>query len=470
MALEQTFEQRQRTFKKALSEADKETFRPFVGKSINLNANDIQEENPAVVPENTGDTTSTDRILDLTASTADLQEELDRQFEEKEVRRGEVETELEAERKKQKTLREKATDFIRTRPSREDELKGELTRLGVEDDIQQVRSLITEVGSLRIQLNKIDEAKALAIEGLAGQGRGIPLSIIRGQQAKTERQYNIRRAAVAAELGAKAATAEALRGNAEFAAKLAQDTVDAIVFDYQQKVNDYEDLFEYNQDIIDGLTTEQKGILEQQRDDAKDELERRREESTIVSGMMIDNPNAGVLPTDSLAIASQKVAKAGGGLEARREARLLQEAGVSADNISNLERQRIQDEFGIDLPLSITEAEAKQYVKEQSFRNFLEAGTGVKSLEKALDNIEEDRAFIVKRIGEDGLVILIQSLEDHFGKTISEKNTLGSRVKKFFTRGDQSTVKASPFLNREETIFGEDSAFNIGAFETLFKK
>jgi len=435
-----------------------------------LNANNIQEENPVVVPENTGDTTSIDHILDSTASTADIEKGLARESQRKADRAKEIETELPSAIEKDKEDRKGFLSFQKTRPSREKELREELASLGVTEDIETVRGLVGEVGALREQLNKIDEAKALAIEGLAGQGRGIPLSIIRGQQAKTERQYNIRRAAVAAELGAKAATAEALRGNAEFAAKLAQDTVDAIVFDYQQKVNDYEDLFEYNQDIIDGLTTEQKGILEQQRDDAKDELERRREESTIVSGMMIDNPNAGVLPTDSLAIASQKVAKAGGSLEARREARLLQEAGVSADNISNLERQRIQDEFGIDLPLSITEAEAKQYVKEQSFRNFLEAGTGVKSLEKALDNIEEDRAFIVKRIGEDGLVILIQSLEDHFGKTISEKNTLGSRVKKFFTRGDQSTVKASPFLNREETIFGEDSTFNIGAFETLFKK
>ena len=307
-----------------------------------LNANNIKEENPVVVPEGTGDSTSTDSILDLTASTADLQKELDLQFKEREERRKEIEDELETETKRQKTLREKATKFISTRPSREDELQKELASLGVKEDIEQVRSLITEVGSLRSQLNKIDEAKAQAIEGLAGQGRGIPISIIRGQQAKTERQFNIRRAAVAAELGAKAATAEALRGNAQFAAKLAQDTVNAIVFDYQQKVNDYEDLFEYNQDIIDGLTTEQKDILEQQRGDAKDELERRREEATIVSGMMIDNPNAGILPTDDLATASQKVARAGGSIEARREARLLQdEIAPSIDQldvISNISR------------------------------------------------------------------------------------------------------------------------------------
>jgi hypothetical protein len=369
-----------------------------------LNANDIQEENPAVVPENTGDTTSTDRILDLTASTADLQEELDRQFEEKEVRRGEVETELEAERKKQKTLREKATDFISTRPSREDELKGELTRLGVEDDIQQVRSLITEVGSLRIQLNKIDEAKALAIEGLAGQGRGIPLSIIRGQQAKTERQYNIRRAAVAAELGAKAATAEALRGNAEFAAKLAKDTVDAIVFDYQQKVNDYEDLFEYNQDIIDGLTTEQKGILEQQRDDAKDELERRREESTIVSGMMIDNPNAGVLPTDSLAIASQKVAKAGGSLAARQEERLNQGGGDTT--FSSTQSNKGASRAG----MTIQEFEGL----ESDVKNFfINAPTDViqqaKSAIEAVKTGEEDAEEVKQEIEEGNLTDAVKS-------------------------------------------------------------
>ena len=287
-----------------------------------LNANNIQEENPIVVPGNEGDSTSTDRILDLTASTADLQGELDKQFEEREVRRGEISTELDTERARQKTLREKAKDFISTRPSREEELSSELTRLGVEGDIAQVRTLITEVGALRNQLNVIDEAKASAIESLSGQGRGIPASIIRGQQAKIARQFNIRRAAVAAELGAKAATAEALRGNAQFAAKLAQDTVNAIVFDFEQKSKDFEDLFEFNQDIIKGLTTEQRGILETQRSDAKSELERRREEATTVSGLMIDNPNAGVLPTDDIATASTKVAEAGGSLDARQEERL----------------------------------------------------------------------------------------------------------------------------------------------------
>jgi len=107
-----------------------------------LNANNIQEENPIVVPGNEGDSTSTDRILDLTASTADLQGELDKQFEEREVRRGEISTELDTERARQKTLREKAKDFISTRPSREEELSSELTRLGVEGDIAQVRTLM----------------------------------------------------------------------------------------------------------------------------------------------------------------------------------------------------------------------------------------------------------------------------------------------------------------------------------------
>jgi hypothetical protein len=293
-----------------------------------LNANNIKEENPVVVPEGTGDSTSTDSILDLTASTADLQKELDLQFKEREERRKEIEDELETETKRQKTLREKATKFISTRPSREDELQKELASLGVKEDIEQVRSLITEVGSLRSQLNKIDEAKAQAIEGLAGQGRGIPISIIRGQQAKTERQFNIRRAAVAAELGAKAATAEALRGNAQFAFKLAQDTVNAIVFDFEQKAKDFEDLFEFNQDIIDSLSKEQKSILETQRDDAKDELERRREEAETVSKLMIDNPNAGVLPTDSITTASEKVAKAGGSIAARQETRLGEDGGT----------------------------------------------------------------------------------------------------------------------------------------------
>jgi len=369
-----------------------------------LNANDIQEENPAVVPENTGDTTSIDHILDSTASTADIEKGLARESQRKADRAKEIETELPSAIEKDKEDRKGFLSFQKTRPSREKELREELASLGVTEDIETVRGLVGEVGALREQLNKIDEAKALAIEGLAGQGRGIPLSIIRGQQAKTERQYNIRRAAVAAELGAKAATAEALRGNAEFAAKLAQDTVDAIVFDYQQKVNDYEDLFEYNQDIIDGLTTEQKGILEQQRDDAKDELERRREESTIVSGMMIDNPNAGVLPTDSLAIASQKVAKAGGSLAARQEERLNQGGGDTT--FSSTQSNKGASRAG----MTIQEFEGL----ESDVKNFfINAPTDViqqaKSAIEAVKTGEEDAEEVKQEIEEGNLTDAVKS-------------------------------------------------------------
>jgi|TARA_R100001530_G_scaffold21901_2_gene18006 hypothetical protein len=383
-----------------------------------LNANNIQEENPVVVPENTGDTTSIDHILDSTASTADIEKGLARESQRKADRAKEIETELPSAIEKDKEDRKGFLSFQKTRPSREKELREELASLGVTEDIETVRGLVGEVGALREQLNKIDEAKALAIEGLAGQGRGIPLSIIRGQQAKTERQYNIRRAAVAAELGAKAATAEALRGNAEFAAKLAQDTVDAIVFDYQQKVNDYEDLFEYNQDIIDGLTTEQKGILEQQRDDAKDELERRREESTIVSGMMIDNPNAGVLPTDSLAIASQKVAKAGGSLEARREARLGGAAPSIAplNVISNITSLISDEEVRVDLIEDVLDyfdlAQNKESPTDQELGNiFISLRNSYSEDEVSSDSL---RAILGIEKGE-GVATIEESASDFLG-------------------------------------------------------
>ena len=79
-----------------------------------LNANNIQEENPVVVPENTGDTTSIDHILDSTASTADIEKGLARESQRKADRAKEIETELPSAIEKDKEDRKGFLSFQKT--------------------------------------------------------------------------------------------------------------------------------------------------------------------------------------------------------------------------------------------------------------------------------------------------------------------------------------------------------------------
>lgn len=284
------------------------------------------------MPRSSPNTSSSNSIFDLTAGITGLQEQLNADFQESEKRLNDVQKEKESRTKKSQGFFNDLQNLFKTRPDSAELLESNLDKYGVDEDLGAVRSLIGEIGGLRTQLNTLNMREALALESETGRGEGIPQVLINGKQAKIQREYAIRKSAVSAELGAKAAVVEALRGNITQATQLASAAVEAAVFDYQQKVDDYRDLFTYNQDIIDSLSDEEKTLLSNRRDILESELAQKRADATTVAQLMVDNPTAGISVYDSILEAASKVSQSGGSLEARRESRLLSDTGGSGSD------------------------------------------------------------------------------------------------------------------------------------------
>lgn len=308
------------------------------GSPSSISATDVVETSPLAFTGSSPDETSVNRIFDLTAGTKGLNEQVNKQFEENQKRLEELQKSKTEGEKERGTLRGTIEDIIGRRPDSSVLLEREQIERGVEEDLETSRGLIDEIGGLRTQLANLKTEGSLAVEALTGQGRGIPISIIRGQQAKTQRQYAIRQAGLAAELGAKSATLQAIQGNVSLANKLAKDAVDAELFDFKQELQDYTELFELNEDTINSLDEETRTLLEENRDEVQRKLDEAREDKEKVAGLMVDNPKAGVSISDTFEEAAQKVADAGGSLAARKEARLEEgvvDVGVFTDSQIN---------------------------------------------------------------------------------------------------------------------------------------
>lgn len=213
--------------------------------------------------------------------------------------------------------------------------------------IDTVNGLITNAKSIQDQINSLNTEEQNAIENTIGQGRGIPDVIISGQQAKIQRQYAIRTNALAATLSSITSTIQAFQGNITLAQKSASDAVQAALYDQEQKVQDYKDLYAYNKDIIDSLSTETKSILDKQYQQAQNDLQTARDEKTQIAQLMVDNPSAGITIGDSLQEAAAKVAKSGGSIAARQETRL--ENGSSAPSFTSSQQNTGAANAGVDI-------------------------------------------------------------------------------------------------------------------------
>lgn len=292
-----------------------------------LNASDLNDSQNFNNPTNTQpDNRSSNTIFDLSATSANLDQQINAFSQQQQARAGELSDRKSKLEKEQEGTLSRFKNLLQDRPSQADLLESERERFQFDEQLGLLNDLVPDISALRQQLANLQTEEAQALESLTGQGRGIPSAIIRGQQAKVQRQYAIRQAGVSAELGAKAATAEMLRGNISLANQLINQTVEAKLYDFNQKVQDYETLFTLNQDLIDSLGAEQKQIVDEQFQLALAERDERKAELDTVAQLMMDNPNAGVSIDDTIAEASAKVAAAGGSLAARQETRIAQQA------------------------------------------------------------------------------------------------------------------------------------------------
>ena len=396
-----------------------------------FSATDVVEKSPLAFADGVADTSSIDSIFDLTAGTKGINDQIQKQFEDNQTRLDELDAEKEEAKTTRKTTREKIEGLIFNRPDSSDLLEREREALGIGEDLNLSRSLIGDIEGLRSQLAVLDTEGTLAVEKLSGQGRGIPLSIIRGQQAKTQRQNAIRRAGVAAELGAKSSTLQALNGNIALASKLANSAVEAELFDISQELKDYNDLFDLNEDIINDLDTETKELLETNRTEIQNRLDNAREEKQQVAQLMIDNPSVNISIGDTLDEASQKVANAGGSLAARREQRLGDTAVDTTTSFTDTQENKGSSKSGIPIAeFKTLSADVKNYFINSPKDNvdtvnevFVDIANGDADPQDEKDEIDESnlsqpvKDYIKNRIDS----IAVDALADGGGSGLGSK-------------------------------------------------
>jgi len=141
------------------------------------------------------------------------------------------------------------------------------------------------------------------------QDRIAPLSVINGRSAQIARQYAPELNRMSANINSKAAVMEALKGNYAEAQKYVQQAVDAFTADKKAKVDQYVMLRESYQDIFNLLDEDYQRAYLASENASKRDYENAREDKQQVLSLMIDNPQAGILATDTLEQAAMKVSR-----------------------------------------------------------------------------------------------------------------------------------------------------------------
>ena len=220
-----------------------------------------------------------DKITDLTADLEGYLKLLQTQMEEaKKAKEITVTEQEEAKTKIQK--------WWETLTGREAKLEAERERWEVPETLEQIKTLVAEAGTIRdniINLGEQRDARKLALE----ERGGVPLDLLTRRQAIVDRQYNSRIAAESARLGAKASMIQALQGNLATARELANETVNAMVYDQQIEYQMLTATYNMNKDLIDDLSEEYQTIFTNLIAEKKDQLALARQDQEAIMNLTL---------------------------------------------------------------------------------------------------------------------------------------------------------------------------------------
>jgi len=121
-------------------------------------------------------------------------------------------------------LQTQFTDISKTLGGQGAELQKQLEAQGVPEAFNQVKQLNLRGAQLVGELQQFDVETKRMDAGLENQA--IPTGLITGQKAQLEKQRNLKRASIAADLAATSALSQAYAGNATLGQQLAQQAVD----------------------------------------------------------------------------------------------------------------------------------------------------------------------------------------------------------------------------------------------------
>lgn len=181
------------------------------------------------------------------------------------------------------------------------------TKYGTADALAKMQQQNAIVAGIQGELNQLNTEEMTAID--KAEGRVASRGAIEDEKNTIQRDYNIKKAYKNAELYAQAALAQVYSNNYENAQNLVAKAVDYYTTEIQQQIADYKDIFSMQSDWIQSLRDDEKDLLKMKYDELVKEEENVRDEKNAVLELMMNNPSAGIMISDTVESASAKVAK-----------------------------------------------------------------------------------------------------------------------------------------------------------------
>jgi len=169
------------------------------------------------------------------------------------------------------------------------------------EDVAQQSLKVADIKGERDRLDIMEQNEIDALTK-AGVTRGA----IERETTAIQRKYASKKAKLSADLNAEASMLAAMQGNYTMAKEAADQAVEDYVFDYKQKVETFDNVFNVYSDLVADLTDRERSILETAAQEAQNELDRVTQEKKEVMSLRLQYAGAGISINDSLEEATTK--------------------------------------------------------------------------------------------------------------------------------------------------------------------
>lgn len=310
---------------------------------------------------------------------------------------------------------------------------------------EEVAQQSLKVAEIKGERDRLDIMEQNEIDALTKAG--ITRGAIDRETTAIQRKYASQKAKLSADLNAEASMLAAMQGNYTMAKEAADQAVQDYVFDYQQKVDTFNNVLNTYSDLISDLNQEEKEILRTAATEAQNELDEIKKEKKEVMNLRLQYPNAGISIDDTLEQATAKAEKiAGSDAELNRQLKeaQLREAQDTTDTETQLatlyaQAQTLASSKGVSIIEAIASLPVSQDIKtnllffnsfteqlEQSEKQELENRVNVEEVTPALIQELLDNDYdlpTIKAMAKDGTVLA--NIEKAY-KELSTQNISGA--------------------------------------------
>ena len=274
------------------------------------------------------------------------------------------------------------------------------------EDVAQQSLKLAEIKGERDRLDIMEQNEIDALTK-AGVTRGA----IERETTTIQRKYASKKAKLSADLNAEASMLAAMQGNYTMAKEAADQAVQDYVFDYQQKVDTFNNVFNTYSDLISDLNQEEKEILKTAATEAQKELDKVTQEKKDVMALRLQYAGAGISINDSLEQAIAKAEKIAGS-DAKLNRQLKEAQLAKAQDTTDTETQLATlyaqaQTLASSKGVSTIEAIASLPVSQDLKTNLLFFNSFTEQLEQTAKQEQENRVNV-----EEVTPALIQELFD----------------------------------------------------------